>query len=234
MNAEAPPEWGKTGFKDWLQTRHGRRFRILDPHPDDFDIEDIAHALANQCRFTGRTTKFYSVAEHSVRVARLAEKHAHARLHAEWPNVFTVEEITYAALMHDASDAYIMDMPRPVKYLPEFKAYRDVEHNLMHDIAEVFRFRFPKPEIVHWADNVLMASEARDLYPFVIDDWHLKYAPLLDHEIRPWSPAKAKREFLKMFYRVNALGIRKPSLFRELVELIRETRDFAAWAYSRG
>ena len=188
------PDWGKSKENQWIQTHTGIRFFLLSPLPGDFAIEDIAHALANQCRFAGHTKKFYSVAEHSVRVARYVE--SKWRGHA------------YSALMHDASDAYMLDMPRPFKYLPEFEVYKDIEHKVMAQMAAVLGFRYPKPELVHKADNVLLATEARDLFDAVIDDWHLKYGEMLPFKIRPWSPRKAKREFLKTFYRLNPLGIK--------------------------
>lgn len=171
---------------------------MLDPRPEDFVIEDIAHALSNQCRFAGHTTRFYSVAEHSVRVARYVESQNGWR-----------DEV-YAALNHDNSDAYMLDMPRPFKYLPEFEVYKDIEHRVMERMAKTLRFRYPKPSLVHKADNVLLATEARDLFTSVIDNWHLKYGEMLPGRIRPWSPRKANREFLKMFYRLNPLGIRAP------------------------
>ena len=79
--------------------------RWAGPNPDDIRIEDIAHALSNQCRFAGHAREFYSVAEHSVHVSQLCLPE-----HALW------------GLLHDASEAYLVDLPRPLKLLPEFAA----------------------------------------------------------------------------------------------------------------
>lgn len=199
--------YGRRGAGDWIQTYSGLRFYVLDPKPEDICIEDIASALANAPRFAGHTSRidwlgirrtvFYSVAEHSVRVAWALRDKGFSRC------------IQYAGLNHDDSDAYIGDMPRPFKYLPEFQFFRDAEHNAMIAIAATLEFAYPKPEAVNWADNAVLGSEARDLMSPCIDDWHLQH-PCLPTRIRPWSPRKAKREFLKLFYELNPLGIKPP------------------------
>lgn len=180
---------------DWIQTRSGVKLYLLDARPEDFRIEDIAHALANLCRFTGHVSTFYSVAEHSVRVAR------------------SLRDFTpltqYTGLMHDASEAYLNDMARPFKRLPQFQAYREAEASLMAQLAARFRFLDPLPVPVKEADNLLLATEARDLMAPVIDDWHRRH-PMHARRIRPWTPRKAKREFLNLFYTLNPLGMRRP------------------------
>lgn len=207
--------YGRRGAGDWIQTHAGRKFYVLDPRPEDICIEDIAHALANAPRFAGHTRYFYSVAEHSVRVAwALRDKGFDRR-------------IQYAGLHHDDSDAYIGDMPRPFKYLPEFKFFRDAEHNIMIAIAATLQFDYPKPEAVNWADNAVLGTEARDLMRPCIDDWHLKH-PCLPTRIRPWSPRKAKREFLELFYELNPLGIKPPTIRSRVRTFVCELRDH--WA----
>lgn len=178
---------------DWIQTRYGRKFHLLDPRPEDFSVFDIAHALSNVCRFTGHVSKFYSVAEHSVRVADLI---------AEWK--FGKEE-QYAGLMHDVTEAYISDMARPFKQLAEFRFYREIEDKLMGSLAPAMGVEYPFPWMVKQADEVLLGTEARDLMGTPIDGWHFRYEHL-DHKIRPWSPAKAKRKFLHAYYRLNPFG----------------------------
>jgi uncharacterized protein len=83
---------------DWILTYTGRRFSPLAPRPEDVCIEDIAHALANKCRFTGHTQRFYSVAEHSVLVQSLVSP-----------------PYGLAALLHDAAEAYLPDIASPIK-----------------------------------------------------------------------------------------------------------------------
>lgn len=185
--------WGVKRIGDWIQTRHGRKFHLLDPRPEDFDIRDIAHALSNVCRFTGHVSKFYSVGEHSVRVADLLKDGG-----------FSVET-QYAGLMHDASEAYISDMARPFKQLPEFAFYREIEDKLMVHLSAAMQFVNPMPKCVKTADEILLGTEARDLMWPPIDGWHFRYEHL-DRKIRPWSPAKARRKFMNAYFRLNPFG----------------------------
>lgn len=185
--------WGVKRIGDWIQTYTGRKFHLLDPRPDDFCVYDIAHALSNVCRFTGHVSKFYSVAEHSVRVADLI---------AEWK--FGKAE-QYAGLMHDATEAYISDMARPFKQLPEFTFYREIEDKLMDSLAPAMGVEYPLPKMVKWADEILLGTEARDLMSPPIDGWHFRYHHH-ERKIRPWSPAKAERKFLAAYYRTNPFG----------------------------
>jgi uncharacterized protein len=173
--------YGKPKIGDWIQTYTKRRFHLLDAEPDDFDIEDIAHALSNQCRFTGHVDEFYSVAEHCVRVALICE-----------PN------LQFQGLMHDASEAYLCDIARPFKHLPEFSFYREIEDKMMALIAQRFKFPWPVDPSVKRADEILLTTEARDLMAPLASGWHFR-EPALAAEIRPWTPRKAKREFLDMY-----------------------------------
>lgn len=179
--------WGKPRVGDWIQTKSGKKMYPLDPHPEDFDIEDIAHALSNQCRFTGHVSAFYSIAEHSVRVA--------------W-HVMDIapgdDAASFAALMHDASEAYMPDLSRPIKQSPQFQFYRDAEDNLMQKLSVRFGFQYPLPDIVHEADSILLGTEARDLMSPVVDDWHMRYEQLPD-KVVPWTQEIAKELFLYYF-----------------------------------
>ena len=87
----------------WMDTFTGKRIDVLRVKADDICIEDIAHSLALQCRFNGHCPRFYSVAEHSVRVSELCEKIGYGR------------EDCLMALLHDAAEAYLGDIIRPVK-----------------------------------------------------------------------------------------------------------------------
>ena len=131
----------------WIQTYSGRAFDPFDPDPAAICIEDIAHALANVCRFTGHTKQFYSVAQHSVEVA--------TRL---------PPELQAAALLHDASEAYLTDLPRPIKQRPEFKFYREAEERLQRVIYQRFGLR-PSLEdgsrIKHMDGRVLLLEKQR-------------------------------------------------------------------------
>lgn len=111
----------------WIQTFTGRQFWPLNPRAEDVCIEDIAHALSMKCRYTGHCRQFYSVAQHSVIMTELS-------LSPHW------------ALMHDAAEAYMPDVARPVKRLiPQLK---DVEDGLLKVIAEAFSLEWPIPKYV--------------------------------------------------------------------------------------
>ena len=97
------------GIKGVIQTFSGKYINILDPQPQDFAIEDIAHHLSMLCRFNGASKYFYSVAEHSYLVSH------HIK-----------DDLKAAALLHDAAEAYVGDLISPLKsLLPEFKAIED-------------------------------------------------------------------------------------------------------------
>lgn len=158
------------------------RFYPYDPKPEDVNIEDIALALSHQCRFTGHTKWHYSVAQHSILVSRL----------------FTDKRVALTALLHDASEAYLADIARPVKEHPAFAFYYEIEHRVMAAIAARFDFDWPLPEPIIHADNVMLHTEAAELFPTVPEWVNLR---LVDRKIRihRHTPGEAKRDFLKRF-----------------------------------
>lgn len=168
---------------DYIQTFSGKKFWPLDPDPAAIRLEDIAHALSNQCRFSGHCRAFYGVAEHSVRVAWIVP-----REHQRW------------GLLHDAAEAYLTDLSRPVKHLPEMAPYRDAEARVMAAVCRRFGLDPIEPPAVKAADNTLLATEVRDLMRpdrRVWGKWLFDIEPL-PLRIDPWSPTVARREFLKL------------------------------------
>src|SRR3984957_18331875 len=124
----------------YLSTYTGKKFFPYDPRPEQICIEDIAHGLSMLCRFAGQCRFFFSVAEHSIAVAHLLP----ANLKLE-------------GLLHDASEAYLADLPRPVKVgLPEYNA---IEAAVEEVIAQKFALAFPTPSQVKTADNALLRNE---------------------------------------------------------------------------
>jgi hypothetical protein len=163
----------------WILTYGGRQFFPLEPRPGDIDVGDIAHSLAMQCRFNGHCRRFYSVAEHSVRVSRILE--GRARL---W------------GLLHDAAEAYISDLPRPLKATaPGFRAAED---RLLEVIVTRFGLEWPMPPAVAHADDVLLATEMRDLMAPSPTPWPLEAAPLAA-TIVPVDHDEAEKLFLERF-----------------------------------
>lgn len=170
---------------DWMQTYTGRQFWPMDPRPEEVCIEDIAHALSLQCRFAGHCREFYSVAEHSVRVARVLRDRGHSPV------------VQLMGLLHDASEAYLVDVPRPLK--PYLKGYRPAEDAVMAAICERFGLRgLDDWPFIKEADNILLATEARDLMGPPPAPW-AEMPPPLWETIVPESPGTAKMIFLTYF-----------------------------------
>lgn len=167
----------------FIRTFTGKYFWPLEPKVEDVDIKDIAHALANQCRWTGHVREFYSVAQHSVLVAN------------NLPVRFALE-----GLLHDATEAYLVDLARPVKHAPGLgEIYRAVEEKLDAVIREKFGLPATVSPAVKEIDNVLLWTEKRD---FMEGDWTERLAgepKLLKWKIVPWVPKVAEEIFLGQF-----------------------------------
>jgi len=133
-----------------IYVHSGGLFNPISPDPDMILIEDIAHALAHQCRFAGHCQRYYSVAEHSVYVSQMIAK--------DYPDDHRLQ---LTALMHDASYAYLVDVPRPIKQmLPQ---YIMAEIKLMSVIAAKFGFQWPLPKAIHQADRKALRFEIHQL-----------------------------------------------------------------------
>ena len=166
---------------DWIQTFTGKRFYPLDPREEDIDIRDIAHALSMQCRYAGHCLRFYSVAEHSVLLSRFLRPEG--RMLARW------------ALLHDASEAYILDVPRPLK--PFLTNYRGIEATIMDMVAKRFGLYSAMPSELKRADDRILADEvAQNLVPL---KWDYEPGPRLGVTLKFWTPAEAERAFLEQF-----------------------------------
>lgn len=141
-------------YGDWNETFTGVHFYPLDPRPEEILPQDIAHALSQICRFTGHTKWFYSVGQHCVLCAEYARYIGHDAA------------VQLRALLHDASEAYICDVSRPVK--PYLKGYGRIEEKLQGVIYE--RFGLPAADrdadlYVKMIDDHLLCMEARQLMP---------------------------------------------------------------------
>lgn len=169
-------------MNDWFLTASGRRLHVLTPDPEWVHIDDIAHALSHLCRFGGHSREFYSVAQHCVLVSELVPPD-HALL----------------GLMHDATEAYLGDIIRPVKAL--LKEYSDLE--TLWRIAIADRFGLPRdlPSCIKDADLTALVTERRDLIRADGDPWRedkLGYKPD-PRRIVPMDPRAARRAFLGRF-----------------------------------
>lgn len=186
---------------EWQQTYTGRAFWPLDPRPEEIHIEDVAHALALQCRFAGACRVHYSVAEHSVRVLRCVAQMTQQQQRPT-DEILTVRKW---ALLHDAPEFILTDLPRPIKRGSEIgRHYIAAEDRVMAAFCERFGLPLEMPPEVKVADNVLLMTEKRDLMAAAPLPWHEAQAacaavePLPD-KIMPWTPAEAEMRFLMAF-----------------------------------
>lgn len=158
----------------------GSYFDFEAPETSVFTINDIAHGLAMTCRFAGQCRRFYSVAQHSVHVSENVP-HEHA----------------YQALMHDASEAFVGDMAKPLKVmLPEYVA---IEKRVERAVFARFNVATPLPPTVKEADIVMLVTEQHQLMRNR-DDWqYCRGRQPLDFPIPAWPPDEAKARFLARF-----------------------------------
>jgi len=166
----------------FIQTLSGKHFDYLNAQTDDVDIEDIATALSNICRFAGHLPEFYSVAQHSVLCSQIVP-----------------QEYAFEALMHDAAEAYCQDIPAPLKrLLPD---YRRIETLVDDLIRSKFGLPLHQSDLVKYADLIMLATERRDLE---IDDgtpWLiLEGIPASDLiQVVPLRPGQAYGLFMNRF-----------------------------------
>ncbi len=186
MTADLTPE---TSRGEWFQTYTGKRFYPTSPRAEDVCFEDISEGLSKLCRFNGHVHSFYSVAQHSVIIARELARGGHSIEVCRW------------GLMHDAAEAYIGDMIRPLKMqMPEFKR---VEELVERAIAERFDLPWPMPEVVKEYDTRALMTERRDLLP-VRREWSTKAEPF-EQRIQPLMPTAA---FIAFTGHAKYLGIK--------------------------
>lgn len=178
---------------DWFCTYTGVKFYLTDPHPDDVRIKDIAHALSMICRFGGHTTEFYSVAQHLVHCTDLV---------ASWEpeNV----KLQLDTLLHDASEAYLGDVVRPLKY--SMPKYLDLEAKTMDVIYEGLKIEFPNVmdnATIKLADDTLLMTERQEFIRHKDNDWRIDAKPL-DIELGSLSPTAAEYQFFTKYHELRA------------------------------
>jgi len=139
-----------------IMTCDGVLFDVLNPKVSDIKLDVIAHGLAKKDRASGHYNRVWSVAEHSLFTAYAAEYYA-ARMGLVMSEV---RGCAIKALLHDGSEAYLVDLPRPVKHLPGFEEYRKIESELQTCIYHWGTFFDNKYDgIVHQADNEVLKCE---------------------------------------------------------------------------
>lgn len=177
-------------------TASGRPFWPLEPRLEDIAIEDIAHHLSNLCRFTGAVRLFYSVAQHSVEVSLAMAPHIVTGRH---------RSLGLYGLLHDASEAYLMDVPRPLKHDTQFAAYRAAEARLQRVIYAAFGLDpDDEPFDLKTVDRRMLRTEQRDLMPPpALAERRDDVEPFDVHLVEPWSPTRARWRFLDRFVQLT-------------------------------
>jgi uncharacterized protein len=163
----------------------GEYFDFLDPASCAFDIEDIAHGLSHICRFAGHCREFYSVAQHSVYVSQIVPP-----------------EHAFAGLMHDAAEAFVGDVAKPLKDL--LSEYRNIENSVEAALLARFNIATPLHPSIKEADIVMLATEQQQLMRNR-DDWeYCRGRKPADIEITPMPPREARAFFLQRYAELAA------------------------------
>lgn len=164
----------------WITTFTGKQFHHFDASRDDIDIDDIAHSLSLLCRYNGHCRVMYSVAEHCVRLCDIVPYEMKSR-----------------ALMHDAAEAYIGDVPSLLK--AQFPLFSEMEDRILEIILDKYNIKGPCDlAALKRYENMLLAAEVRDLMPNSLG-WFL---PEEEHRaiIVPWVSNVAAIQFAQKFY----------------------------------
>lgn len=152
----------------------GGFFDVFNPNPDDIRIEDIAHALSLTCRWGGHCREFYSVAQHCVHVSDLLPL-----------------DLALQGLLHDAAEAYMGDVPRPIKH--NIPAFGEQEDKVLRVIWDKFGLEGQEMhEQIHAMDNRVLHWEAHEL--LVEHEWADN--PYPNMPLSPWKPHDAEDMFL--------------------------------------
>lgn len=167
----------------WITTKSGVPMRVHSLDAKDFNLDDIAHGLSQICRFTGQSKRFYSVAQHSCLVADLV-----------YNNTKDVE-LAKSALLHDATEAYLGDIPGPFKKL--CPGYEMLERSFGEKIQDRFKlkYEFSHPEIKK-ADVALLLAEMEILFDHPIDIGISREDFPCSYKIFPVDAKSAYRSFL--------------------------------------
>lgn len=185
------PDDGGWRRGQWMQTYTGRAFYPLDPRTDDIHPMDIAHSLGMQCRYNGHTTRFYSVAEHCV----LMSDWILSEMAAERFWAHDAHDLALWALLHDAAEAYIGDMVRPLKL--HQPAFRDIDDSVTAKIAQRFELsRMTIPSVVKTVDTRILLDERAALLATPPLAWVQDGFEPLGVKIIGWEPSVAKWEWL--------------------------------------
>ena len=175
-----------------IQTYSGIQFRPKHVSIEMFNPIDIAHGLSHICRFSGQSKQFYSVAEHCVLVSKALKK-------LEPKNY----KLQLAGLLHDGTEAYLLDIPSPFKSM--YKGYKELEIKCEKVMAKAFGIVFPFDPMIKAVDKAILLDEhmqlmRRQFHPDKVDSSVLP----LGIKLKCWGQEKAKKEWLNQFYELKS------------------------------
>lgn len=189
----------------WMHTNSGKRFFPLDPRPEDICMNDIANGLAMDCRYAGQglTSRYYSVAEHSVHMAEYAWRDTGKGL------------VALATLLHDAAEAYLNDLPRAVKKAVDLSGggYSSVESRISAVVWEKYNVDgvFADARLggyIKDLDRRIVPLEKEAICRHKLEWAYDQFEPLVGATIQCWNPYDAKREFAELYYNLcHTLGL---------------------------
>lgn len=166
----------------------GAMFDYNNPEKSNVQIEDIATALSNVCRFAGHVHYFYSVAQHSVNASRIV-----------------IPEYAFDALMHDTAEAFTNDLPTPLK--AAFPVFKELEIRIESAMSKKFHFEYPMSPSIKLADLQMLRLE-KETVKKDFTEWGLLQGIQVEHlkkavDLRPMTPNRARAEFLDRYYELT-------------------------------
>ena len=171
-------------MNDAILLQSGEFYSFTSPEKNKFTVEDIAEALSNICRFGGHVSNHYSVAQHAVNVSYDIEP-----------------EYALDGLLHDGVEAFLCDIPTPLKAL--LKDYQALEEKHEKELFKRFGLQYPMVDAVKRADKRAFCTEVRDMKPKNAHWDSYCGITTYDYKIIPWSHEKAKRKFLERYYEIT-------------------------------
>ncbi|MCD8054765.1 MAG: phosphohydrolase [Lachnospiraceae bacterium] len=174
----------------YITTVTGKHFDPIEVESEKIDLQDIFHALSLICRANGHVKYFFSVAQHSINCS----VEAHARGYSG--------QVQLACLLHDAAEAYLSDVTRPLK--ASMKEYQKTEEYLLRCIWEKYldgELTEEEYEQIFEIDDDMLAYEFRELMPEMISDRYKKIVSTPDVSCR--KPEEVEREMFERFEKIH-------------------------------
>jgi uncharacterized protein len=201
------PKAAEELYPGWIETYSGVQWNCIAPRPEDVRLGDIAHGLALMCRFGGQVKVPYSVGQHSLYV--------YHEIQRQYPDDYLIQ---LHGLLHDASEAYLSDIVRPLKQ--QVPQYLEIEARTQEAILTGLGITPMTPvgeKVVKAADNAALAAEHRDLYPHSKFDWALPEPPIEDTIVPSSDWEWIERQIIGAFYYLKAMQ------YRQLINQARDT-----------